>query len=182
MIHFIIGGARSGKSAFAQRLSSAIQVSENSCVKVIATATACDEEMARRISVHKAERPQNWQTIEEPLALAKRIDKELPGQLILVDCLTLWLNNQLHSFPEQNFKALFSDLIGSITSTEADIVMVANEVGLGVIPMGELSRSFVDEAGRLNQKIAEIADSVTFMAAGLPMYLKGEHNVCKYLH
>jgi adenosylcobinamide kinase/adenosylcobinamide-phosphate guanylyltransferase len=96
----------------------------------------------------------------------------LPEQILLIDCLTLWLNNQLFEYPEQNFKILFSDLLDSLQVCKCDVFLVSNEVGLGIIPMGEVSRKFVDQAGWLNQALAARVDKVTFIAAGLPMTLK----------
>lgn len=96
----------------------------------------------------------------------------LPKQILLIDCLTLWLNNQLFEYPEQNFNTLFSELLSALQACKCDIFLVANEVGLGVIPMGEVSRTFVDQAGWLNQALAASVDKVTFIAAGLPMTLK----------
>jgi adenosylcobinamide kinase/adenosylcobinamide-phosphate guanylyltransferase len=96
----------------------------------------------------------------------------LPKQILLIDCLTLWLNNQLFEYPEQNFESLFSELLSTLKTSKCDIFLVSNEVGLGVIPMGEVSRTYVDQAGRLNQALAACADKVTFTAAGLPMTLK----------
>jgi adenosylcobinamide kinase/adenosylcobinamide-phosphate guanylyltransferase len=140
----------------------------------IATATALDPEMQERIIRHQQDRPTEWQLCECPLDLTKTLTEECQKQqTILVDCLTLWLNNQLFHQPKQNFTALFNTLVSSISNTNATIIFVANEVGLGVIPLGEISRQFVDEAGRLNQQLAQIANKVFFIAAGLPLALKG---------
>ena len=97
---------------------------------------------------------------------------QLPKQILLIDCLTLWLNNQLFESPEQNFKTLFIDLVDALKASQCDIFLVCNEVGLGIIPMGKISRIFVDQAGWLNQTLAANVDKVTFIAAGLPMTLK----------
>jgi adenosylcobinamide kinase/adenosylcobinamide-phosphate guanylyltransferase len=168
-ITLVIGGARSGKSQFAEKLATD---STLACC-YIATATAIDEEMAQRIAHHKTRRPQHWVLRECPLALADLLKTESQQpQTILVDCLTLWLNNQLHTNPNQIFPDLFSSLTNSIQNSKANIIFVTNEVGLGIIPLGEITRQFVDEAGRLNQKIAQIADDVIFMIAGLPLDIK----------
>ncbi|MGV8837117.1 bifunctional adenosylcobinamide kinase/adenosylcobinamide-phosphate guanylyltransferase [Cellvibrio sp.] len=169
MITLVLGGARSGKSRIAQELASASQLP----VTYIATATALDEEMARRIEHHQHNRPSEWRLRECPLDLATALQEETQqSQTILVDCLTLWLNNQLFEYPEQDFSVLFDALVNSLSANNANVIFVANEVGLGIIPLGEVSRKFVDEAGRLNQQLAQIADKVLFVAAGLPLALK----------
>ena len=170
MITLILGGARSGKSRYAEQLVQAAQKP----VLYIATATALDDEMAARIVHHQQQRPADWHLLECPLKLSEALAAEAQkNQIILVDCLTLWLNNQLFNYPQQSFTELFNELIASTQNAQADIILVANEVGLGIIPLGEISRTFVDEAGRLNQRIAQIADQVFFVAAGLPLQLKG---------
>lgn len=168
-ITLIIGGARSGKSKYAEELAT----KNNLPVSYIATATAIDGEMATRILHHQTRRPANWLLHECPLELARLLQTEAQKeQTILVDCLTLWINNQLHKNSQQNFVLLISELIDSIQNSPAHTIFVANEVGLGIIPLGEITRKFVDEAGRLNQQLAQTADHVVFMVAGLPMVLK----------
>lgn len=170
-ITLIIGGARSGKSKYAEELAA----KSNLPVSYIATATAIDSEMEERIAHHKTRRPENWTLLECPLELADLLKSEAQKeQTILVDCLTLWINNHLHKNHQQNFLLLFSELIDSIQNSTANIIFVSNEVGLGIIPLGEITRQFVDEAGRLNQQIAQAANQVVFMVAGLPMILKNE--------
>ncbi|MFT6991896.1 MAG: adenosylcobinamide kinase/adenosylcobinamide-phosphate guanylyltransferase [Paraglaciecola sp.] len=175
MIHLVLGGARSGKSRFA--LEHVKQLSEKTDLPVtfIATATSTDPEMAQRIAYHKLERPDHWRLAEVPMDLSLLLVETafLPKQILLIDCLTLWLNNQLFEYPEQNFKVLFSELLDALQACPCDIFLVSNEVGLGIIPMGEVSRKFVDQAGWLNQALAARVDKVTFIAAGLPMTLKG---------
>ena len=174
MIQLILGGARSGKSRYAEQLAVATQKP----VVYIATATASDAEMAERIAHHQQQRPADWRLRECSLDLIDTLFEESQkDQTILVDCLTLWLNNQLFHFPNQSFANLFDALIESITSSKAEIIFVANEVGLGIIPLGEISRTFVDEAGRLNQRLAQVADQVFFIAAGLPLQLKGNSSL-----
>lgn len=169
MITLVLGGARSGKSRIAQELASASSLP----VVYIATATALDQEMATRIKHHQQNRPSKWRLRECPLDLAAALQEETQQpQTILVDCLTLWLNNQLFEYPEQDFLARFDELVNSLRTNNANVIFVANEVGLGIIPLGEVSRKFVDEAGRLNQQLAQIADKVIFVAAGLPLALK----------
>ncbi|MDP2786737.1 MAG: bifunctional adenosylcobinamide kinase/adenosylcobinamide-phosphate guanylyltransferase [Pseudomonadota bacterium] len=168
MSHLILGGARSGKSRHAQNLAAASGLT----VTVIATGQARDAEMAARIARHRAERPPHWQTLEEPLHLAVVLQQAAgPGRCVLVDCLTLWLMNLLEA-GEAVFAQERAALLQVLPTLAGDILFVSNEVGLGVIPLGELSRRFVDEAGWLNQDIARMADSVTFIAAGLPLALK----------
>ena len=169
MLTLILGGARSGKSGHAQYLAE----SSGLAVGVIATARAGDAEMAARIARHRIERPDRWLTVEEPLALAHALRGSAEtGRFLVVDCLTLWLLNLLEA-GEAVFQRERADLLATLPQLPGRLALVANEVGLGVIPMGELSRRFVDEAGRLNQALARIADEVVFVAAGLPMILKG---------
>ena len=168
-ITLVIGGARSGKSKYAEELAA----KSNLPVTYVATATAIDSEMEARIAHHQARRPKSWVLHECPLKLAALLNTEAQKQhTILVDCLTLWINNQLHENPQQNFSLLFTELITAIQHSPAHIIFVANEVGLGIIPLGEITRQFVDEAGRLNQQLAQAANHVVFMVAGLPLILK----------
>lgn len=173
MITLVLGGARSGKSRYAQELAT----SYSGQVVYVATATASDMEMAQRIAHHQLDRPTEWLLRESPLHLTQTLMQEKDkAQTILVDCLTLWLNNQLFHQPKQNFAELFNELVVAAShasdSADAHIIFVANEVGLGIIPLGEVTRQFVDEAGRLNQLLAKTADQVIFVAAGLPLLLK----------
>lgn len=181
MLHLVLGGARSGKSRFA--LDQAQQLSEQSNLPVtfVATATASDDEMTKRIAYHQAERPAHWRLSEVPLDLNLFLaeTQAFPPQILLIDCLTLWLNNQLFESPEQNFHTLFSELLEALSNSPCEIILVANEVGLGVIPMGNITRQFVDQAGWLNQALAKHADKVTFVAAGLPLTLKGSRHDSK---
>ncbi len=180
MLHLIIGGARSGKSNFA--LQQALNLSQQSGKNVtfVATATATDTEMAKRIMRHQQERPAHWALAEVPLNLTEYIEqysdkgvtKDSEQAILLIDCLTLWLNNQLYHQPQQDFGMLFQGFIQALRASKSSVIMVANEVGLGIIPMGDVTRKFVDQAGWLNQAVASIADQVTFVAAGLPMALK----------
>jgi adenosylcobinamide kinase/adenosylcobinamide-phosphate guanylyltransferase len=166
----ILGGARSGKSALAERLAAA----SGHEVVYIATAQAHDEEMAARIAHHRAQRPAHWLSVEEPLALAAALEVHArPGRCVLVDCLTLWLSNLLGAPDPACFEQERDALLRLLPSLKGQVLMVSNEVGLGVIPMGELTRRFVDEAGRLHQALAAQCERVLFVAAGLPMPLKG---------
>lgn len=168
MLTLILGGARSGKSRHAQHLAEASGLS----VTLIATGQARDAEMAARIARHRAERPADWQTVEEPLHLARALQHAAAsGRHVLVDCLTLWLMNLLEA-GEAVFAAERAALLACLPTLAGEVVLVSNEIGLGVIPLGDLSRRFVDEAGWLNQDVARLADNVTFIAAGLPLALK----------
>lgn len=204
MIYFIIGGARSGKSRYGENLAKSLAARYQSSVLNIATAQPSDEEMKARIKQHQIDRPSDWQLAEVPFELSEYL-RQLEAQIkaaeiqhkpfpkiILIDCLTLWLNNHLflashlteqiteqcepELIPKPDFSELFEQLKSSLLSLSCDIILVANEVGLGVVPMGEISRQFVDEAGRLNQSMAGIADQAVLMTAGLPLIIKGGHH------
>jgi len=169
MLTLILGGARSGKSRLALQRAAAT----GQPVSFIATAEANDAEMAARIARHQAERPAHWTTIEAPLDLAGAIRAAGAG-CVVVDCLTLWLTNCLCQPDPAAFAGQRAALLAALTARRADdLILVSNETGLGIIPLGELTRRFVDEAGWLNQDIAQLADEVVFVAAGLPLILKG---------
>jgi len=164
----VLGGARSGKSRFAEGL-----VTERPAPWVyIATAEAWDEEMRERIAVHRDRRDGGWTTVDAPLALPDAI-REAPGDApVLVDCLTLWLSNLM--LGDHDLAAATQHLDEALARRKAMTVVVSNEVGLGIVPDNALARSFRDEQGRLNQHIAANAASVIFMVAGLPMTIKDE--------
>lgn len=182
MIRFILGGARSGKSAYAESLATSIE-REGYKVFYIATANTMvsslkeegggkyvDTEMLSRIQRHQADRPSHWETIESPIYLAEclqNIDNE--AHCILIDCLTLWTLNLLESGDLKKEKEALSLLLPSLKS---EVILVSNEVGLGIVPLGKLTRCFVDELGWLHQEIARCADEVMFVTAGLPMKIK----------
>jgi adenosylcobinamide kinase/adenosylcobinamide-phosphate guanylyltransferase len=166
----ILGGARSGKSALAERLATA----SGREVVYVATAQAGDGEMAERIARHRERRPAHWGCVEEPLALAATLREQARAErCVLVDCLTLWLANLLGDADPQRLARERADLLATLPALPGELVLVSNEVGLGVVPMGELSRRFVDEAGRLHQSLAERCERVLFVAAGLPFAMKG---------
>ena len=168
MTHLILGGARSGKSRHAEQLAIASQLP----VSVIVTAQAQDEEMAQRIAHHQANRPAHWQVVEAPLQLAAALQIHArDGHCIIVDCLTLWLTNLLCQTPEQ-LQHERDALLTLLPTLPGTVLLVSNEVGMGIIPMGELTRRFVDEAGWLNQAVAGACERVTLVAAGLPLVLK----------
>jgi adenosylcobinamide kinase/adenosylcobinamide-phosphate guanylyltransferase len=165
----VLGGARSGKSRYAEGLVEAAAPAGIYC----ATAGAGDAEMAARIAEHRARRGAFWRTVETPLALADTIIAEAtPERPLLVDCLTLWLSNLMMA--EIAVDQACTTLRAALRDANGPIVLVANEVGLGLVPETPLGRAFRDAAGRLNQGIAAIADRVVFVAAGLPLVLKSE--------
>ena len=173
MLQLILGGARSGKSGLAEQTAKASLQS----VIYIATAQARDAEMEERIVHHQAQRPSEWQVIEEPLYLAKCLKKyDQEGQLFLVDCLTLWISNLLIHEDKNIQFAQCQQLLAVLLALKSDVILVSNETGLGVVPLGELTRKFVDESGRLHQEIGKIANKVSFCVAGFPMTLKDEMN------
>lgn len=166
----ILGGVRSGKSRLAERLACDSQQP----VSYIATAKPDDEEMLARILEHQRRRPPTWSLIEEPILLAKTLatlDSE--NGILLVDCLTLWLSNLILLDDSDRFKQEMALLTDVLPNLQSELVMVSNETGLGVVPVGALSRRFCDEAGRLHQSLAKICDRVVFTVAGLPHVLKG---------
>ena len=206
MIHLVLGGARSGKSRYGEALvRQYTALGFDACY--VATAQALDDEMATRIAKHQAGRSDDgieWQLFEESLALTALL-KQLakPGRVILVDCLTLWLTNQLLAsnvniddepaptewnatdFAVSTFATSISEdkahaswqaektaFVDSLVELEGVVILISNEVGSGIVPLGELSRQFVDEAGWLNQAVATLADNVTLVVAGLPLALK----------
>lgn len=170
MIELILGGARSGKSRLAERL--AMESGLEVCY--IATSQSLDGEMASRIARHRQRRPEHWHLVEEPLALARVLGEQAaPGRCLLVDCLTLWLTNLLMLDDPARLDAERDALLECLPQLPGRVLLVSNETGLGVVPLGELSRRYVDEAGWLHQSLAERCERVVFCVAGLPMVLKG---------
>jgi adenosylcobinamide kinase/adenosylcobinamide-phosphate guanylyltransferase len=163
----VLGGARSGKSRYAER-----RVLGSGLAPVyVATAQALDDEMAARIERHRARRGVSWRTIEEPCDLSGALLRECaPGRAVLVDCLTLWLTNLMVA--ERPVRRQMARLVELLPSLPGDLILVSNEVGLGVVPTDAMARAFVDHAGWLHQRIAQQAQDVVFMAAGLPLHLK----------
>ncbi|GAA5630036.1 bifunctional adenosylcobalamin biosynthesis protein CobP [Acinetobacter calcoaceticus] len=171
MLQLILGGARSGKSRLAEQIAKDSGLS----VVYIATAQALDDEMQQRIEHHRQQRPEHWHVCEEPIYLADRLLQcDQPNQLILVDCLTLWLTNLLLSEDTTLLQQQTEKLLAVLAQLQTQVILVSNETGLGVVPMGEISRRFVDEAGRLHQALGQLAHKVTFCVAGFPMILKDE--------
>ncbi|MER8402953.1 bifunctional adenosylcobinamide kinase/adenosylcobinamide-phosphate guanylyltransferase [Mesorhizobium sp. M1348] len=162
----IIGGARSGKSAHAERLVSACPAPWS----YLATAQAYDEEMRERIALHRSRRGAGWTTIDAPLDLAGAIEALPDGQPVLIDCLTLWLTN--HMLAEHDVEAECRRLADVLSRPRGPWFVVSNEVGQGIVPDNALARRFRDAAGRLNQDVASVADIVLLMVAGLPLRVK----------
>jgi len=177
-VHLVLGGARSGKSAYTEQLASASQLA----VTYIATAQVYDDEFAKRIAHHKARRPPHWQIIEAPFDLANTLaTHDKPETYLIVDCLTLWLAQCIcpdcdRPLGQEKGDALWQQeraaLIEVLPTLKGTILLVSNEVGMGIVPLGEINRQFQDEQGRLNQAIARLANEVTFVTAGLPLKLK----------
>ena len=164
----VLGGARSGKSAFAEGLVTASGLSRH----YIATGRAWDEEMRERIARHREDRGDGWVTHEEPLALADRIAEVARAErAVLVDCLTLWVTNLM--LEERDMVAEFSGLLDAIRVAPGRLILVSNEVGLGIVPENRMARDFRDHAGRLHQQVAALVPEVYFLAAGLPLKMKG---------
>jgi adenosylcobinamide kinase / adenosylcobinamide-phosphate guanylyltransferase len=163
----VLGGARSGKSR------TALQLAETASARrvYIATAQAFDDEMCDRIAQHQVERDKSWRTEDAPFDLSSAIQAHAgPGQVVLIDCLTLWLSNILLAKREPKHE---TDLLAqAVRDAAGPLVLVSNEVGHGIVPATPLGRSFRDEQGRLNQRMAEICDAVIFVAAGCPILLK----------
>lgn len=164
---FILGGARSGKSRFAESL-----VLKSGLKPVyLATGRAYDEEMMQRVETHRSRRGGEWETIEEPLALVDALtNASYKGRMILVDCLTLWITNLMMA--EADVAKEGAGLVRFLEGLEVPIVLVSNETGLGVIPENKMAREFTDFAGAIHQEVANVCDSVYLVTAGLPQKLK----------
>lgn len=170
-ITLILGGARSGKSSYALSLAKKYKK-----VAFIATCLGLDKEMRERIRLHKEARPKHWETFEEPKELAKLIGKLNNGfDCILIDCLTLLVSNLVlaGNKQEQVFKKI-KELLFVLSKKKARVILVSNEVGLGLVPTNKLGRDFRDVSGRVNRMVAKNADKVFFVVAGIPLKIKGE--------
>jgi adenosylcobinamide kinase/adenosylcobinamide-phosphate guanylyltransferase len=170
LLTLVLGGARSGKSRHAQGAAEIRARERGVRPTLMATATAGDEEMAGRIARHRAERGARWRTVEAPLALAEALAGLGPDDVAVIDCLTLWLSNSMaedHGHAER-----LEALVPALIACPARLWLVSNEVGWGIVPDNALARRFRDEAGWLHQKIAEAADEVLLIVAGLPLTLK----------
>lgn len=168
--YFITGGARSGKSAFAEKLASGLTGRR----AYVATAQALDAEMAARIEKHRQDRNTAWDTYEEPLATAELLRKlSTSHSIALLDCLTLWLSNVMaHAENDDAISSRADELVSAVKEFSGVCIVVSNEVGLGIVPDNPLARKFRDFAGMLNQSVARVADEVYFTAAGIPMKIK----------
>ncbi|MGB4813164.1 MAG: bifunctional adenosylcobinamide kinase/adenosylcobinamide-phosphate guanylyltransferase [Methylophilaceae bacterium] len=172
-LHFILGGARSGKSAFAETLALASGLP----VTYIATAQVYDAEFGQRIAHHQACRPAHWRTIEQAFNLGEiLLNTAKANECVIVDCLTLWLAQCICPDCERPAHLNWLDerqaLLDALAKVAGTVILVSNEVGMGIVPLGEINRQFQDEQGRLNQAVAKIATKVSFIAAGLPINLK----------
>jgi adenosylcobinamide kinase / adenosylcobinamide-phosphate guanylyltransferase len=169
MKELILGGVRSGKSRLAEEHALASGLS----VTLIATATADDDEMRRRIRLHQQRRPSTWTLVEEPLALAAALRAHAaPYRCLLVDCLTLWLTNLLCSADQRRLQIERDALLAALPGLPGHIILVGNETNMGVMPSGELTRRYCDEAGLLHQELARRCNHVVLTVAGLPLILK----------
>ncbi len=167
MITFILGGAKSGKSAFALDLAEALPGRR----AFVATAQALDEEMALRIENHKKERQNRWDTFEEPIEIGKLLRSLCQSYgIVLIDCLTLWISNLIFDNRDVQRERLL--LAESLKAAHCDVFIVSNEIGLGIVPDNPLARQFRDDAGALNKEIAAISEHVYFVLAGVPIKIK----------
>ncbi len=190
----VLGGARSGKSHFAEQMATDHAAATGGPVTYIATARydddTSDEEMQLRIALHRARRPADWGLVESPLHLADALYANARHDgCILVDCVTLWLNNLLfldgRSYPDHGlvtppsaFTEEIDALLAALPTLPGHVILVSNEIGFGVVPMGAITRFYVDELGRLNQKLAAAADRVRLLVAGIPISVKGADPAC----
>lgn len=173
-VHLILGGARSGKSAFAEKLA----LESSLPVTYIATAQVYDAEFGQRVEHHKVRRPNHWKTVEQSFNLGAALTAHAKaGECVIVDCLTLWLAQCIcpdcERPQELDWQAERNALLDAIPNLNGTVLLVSNEVGMGIVPLGEINRQFQDEQGRLNQAVAQLASKVSFIAAGLPLTLKG---------
>jgi adenosylcobinamide kinase / adenosylcobinamide-phosphate guanylyltransferase len=182
----VLGGARSGKSSYAEALAAERSMEHGGGVLYVATAEAWDDEMHRRIAAHKAQRPAHWRTVEAPRHPGAAVraawdEQDGPPTVVLVDCLTLLANNVLITLPEDAAEAAATaalmeevdELLAAWDACGGEWIVVSNEVGLGIVPAYPLGRLYRDALGRANQRVAAMADTVVFMVAGIPMRVKG---------
>lgn len=168
-VHLVLGGARSGKSRFAEQTA----LAGTHQLFYLATAQAGDQEMEERVRHHRDQRDSRFSTVECPLELAATLQElQAPDRTLVVDCLTLWLSNWLGGEQAGRWPGQRAALLDSLAMASGRVLLVSNEVGQGIVPLGELSRRFVDETGRLHQDIAQLADQVTWVVAGLPQRIK----------
>lgn len=172
MKQLILGGARSGKSQFAEQQALDMFSKQSTSAKLIyiATSPVIDAEMDERIIAHQSRRSADWQLVECPLDLPLQLSEYDDNAVILIDCLTLWLNNLIYE--KQDVEKKIAELIESLTISDAQIILVSNELGMGLVSEIKTSREFRDHQGRLNQLIAQKVDKVAFVVAGLPLWMK----------
>ena len=170
---FVLGGARSGKTRYGLSLCEDLHKERGLEPVYIASAQAFDDEMTDRIARHKQERGPHWRTVEAPLALAETIRAEsATGTCLLVDCLTLWLTNLMLGEMPQDLDAAGTELVAALREAHGPVVVISNEVGLGIVPENALARRFRDEAGKLNQSVAAACTRVVLVTAGIPLTVK----------
>ncbi|BCN24020.1 bifunctional adenosylcobinamide kinase/adenosylcobinamide-phosphate guanylyltransferase [Vibrio alfacsensis] len=176
MKQLILGGARSGKSTLAETRAKKAAQEKGMKLHYVATAHPFDDEMRERIAHHQKQRGLGWQEHECTLHLAENIRGFSSNDVVLVDCLTLWLNNWIFQLGDEcsndRLEVQIRELVKAVSESSATLIFVSNEVGMGIVPLGQVTRYFVDNAGRMNQQLAQICDRVTFVAAGLPLELK----------
>src|SRR5438874_2134155 len=173
----LLGGARAGKSSYAMRLAQVGERASGDVVCFIATAQGLDEDMTKRIARHRADRPTNWRTIEEPCQIDEALRQASGARIVIVDCLTLFVSNWLMRHEDEHecehfVRQITRDFVELARSRQQTIICVSNEVGLGVVPDTSLGRVFRDLLGRVNQDLAAAADEVYLLVAGLPLQLK----------
>lgn len=171
MVIFVTGGARSGKSEFALKIAEKLEEKR----LFLATAEALDEEMGQRIERHRRQRGKRWDTLEEPIYLGKALRPVLGlYRTIIVDCLTLWMSNLLGRYPAQDEKVaeIIDDLFSCLGGFEGTLIVVSNEVGMGIVPDNKLARIYRDRLGLLNQRVAEMAEKVYVLFSGIPVEVK----------
>lgn len=176
----ILGGARSGKTSHAISLAQSLATARNVEVTYVATAQALDEEMQHRISLHRAERPATWRTLEAPTKLAQALAGQDPHSILVIDCMTLWLSNALlQDFRDDAptaalpaWEAERSAFLQWLQQRRGDVLLISNEVGAGIVPLAPVARRFQDEQGRLNQALAALCEHVTLVVAGVPVAIK----------
>jgi adenosylcobinamide kinase/adenosylcobinamide-phosphate guanylyltransferase len=175
MKHLILGGVKSGKTRYAEKLAAEDSEQHGLSVHVVATAEAKDAEMAERITRHKKDRDPTWSVTEVPVQLSEeldRLDKNSAVDVVMVDCLTLWLTNLLMLEDHARLKQEVAALQKSVQTFRKPLFMVSNETNMGISPLGELTRLYCDEAGLMHQCLAQECEQVSLIVAGLPLALK----------
>ncbi|RMF17885.1 MAG: bifunctional adenosylcobinamide kinase/adenosylcobinamide-phosphate guanylyltransferase [Gammaproteobacteria bacterium] len=178
MAILVLGGVKSGKSRYAARRAEHARRLSGAPITLVATARALDEEMTRRIARHRDDRPAHWQTLELPDDLpASTRALSARGHIVVVDCLTLWLTDLLmQGLDDETIGNCVAQLGRVLEGAETPVILVSNETSLGIIPPDPLSRRFCDLAGQMHQRLAEVCTEVVWVAAGLPLWLKGDEH------